>query len=438
MVLAVAVFVFTLFLVIVQPKGLGIGWGATIGAVVALALGVVHVQNIPTVWGIVWNATLTFVGLIIISLVLDEAGFFHWAALHMARAGGGHGRRLFPLIILLGALVAAFFANDGAALILTPIVLAMLVALGFSPVAALAFVMGTGFIADTTSLPFVISNLVNIVSADFFAIPFRRYAMVMVPVDVVAGLATFVMLWIYFRRDIPQDYDLGRLEDPVAAIKDPLLFRLSWPVLVVLLASYFLAGRLHVPVSLLTGLAATILLLVAARVWRAGKGAVVPVGRVLREAPWQIVVFSLGMYLVVFGLRNAGLTIWLARLFQGLAAHGLMAATIGTGFVTALLSAVMNNMPTVLVGSLAIHDAVAIPAATREAMIYANVIGCDIGPKFTPIGSLATLLWLHVLARKGETISWRTYMRAGFIMTPAVLLTTLTALALWLRYLGPG
>ncbi len=209
-------------------------------------------------------------------------------------------------------------------------------------------------------------------------------------------------------------------------------------MLVLLLVSYFLAGRLQVPVSLLTGLAAFILLLVAARVWRAGRGAVVPVARVLREAPWQIVVFSLGMYLVVYGLRDAGLTMWLARLFQGLAAHGLMTATIGTGFVSAFLSAIMNNMPTVLVGSLAVHDVVAIAPATREAMIYANVIGCDIGPKFTPLGSLATLLWLHVLARKGQTISWRTYMRAGLIMTPVVLLTTLAALALWLRALGPG
>ncbi len=436
MVLAVAVFAFTLFLVIAQPKGLGIGWGAMIGAIAALMLGVVHVANIPVVWGIVWNATLTFVGLIVISLFLDEAGFFHWAALHMARAGGGRGRRLFPLIILLGALVAALFANDGAALILTPIVLAMLLALGFSPEAALAFVMGTGFIADTTSLPFVISNLVNIVSADFFGIPFRRYAVVMLPVDVVAGLVTFAVLWLYYRRDIPRAYDVHRLDDPATAIKDPLLFRLSWPVLALLLGSYFLAGRLHVPVSLLTGLAALVFLLVAARAWRGGRGSVVPVGRVLREAPWQIVVFSLGMYLVVYGLRNAGLTGLLARVLTGLAGHGLVLATLGTGFLTALLSAVMNNMPTVLVGSLAIHDMGAVPAVTREAMIYANVIGCDIGPKFTPLGSLATLLWLHVLARKGETISWRTYMRAGLVMTPVVLLATLGALALWLRYLG--
>ncbi len=434
--LAVVIFVVTLVLVIWQPRGLGIGWSALGGAAVALAVGVIHLQDIPVVWHIVWDATFTFVGLIIVSLLLDEAGFFHWAALHVARWGGGRGRVLFPLVVLLGAAIAAVFANDGAALLLTPIVVAILVRLDFPAAASLAFIVATGFVADTTSLPLVISNLVNIVSANFFAVTFDRYAAVMVPVDLVSLAATLGVLWLYYGRMIPASYPTRELEAPTAAIRDPLVFRAAFPLLAVLLLAYFVTAPLGVPISVVTGSGALILLALAGRVGRGS--AVIPVGKVLRGAPWQIVLFSLGMYLVVYGLRNAGLTDHLARGLVWLGGRGPWAAAIGTGFGAALLSSVMNNMPGVLVGALGIQQAQGIPPLVREVMVYANVIGCDLGPKFTPIGSLATLLWLHVLGTKGRTITWSQYMKVGLTITPPVLLVTLAALALWLSMLGPA
>ncbi|RYM74201.1 arsenic transporter [Serratia liquefaciens] len=423
MVLAGAIFILTIVLVIWQPKGLGIGWSACFGALLALLTGVVHVGDIPLVWQIVWNATATFIAVIIISLLLDESGFFEWAALHVARWGKGKGRWLFTYIVLLGAAVAALFANDGAALILTPIVIAMLLALGFSSGATLAFVMAAGFIADTASLPLVVSNLVNIVSADFFQLGFTQYAAVMVPVNLAAIVATLVMLHLFFRKDIPRSYDLRLLRPPPEAIRDLPTFRAGWGVLALLLVGFFGLEPLGVPVSLVAAVGALILLLVAK------KGQAIDTAKVLRGAPWQIVVFSLGMYLVVYGLRNAGLTDTLAGVLDFLAERGIWAATLGTGFLTAFLSSVMNNMPTVLVGALSIDGSNA-EGVIKQAMIYANVIGSDLGPKITPIGSLATLLWLHVLSKKSIVISWGYYFRVGVVMTLPVLLVALTALAL--------
>ncbi|WP_208509905.1 arsenic transporter [Variovorax paradoxus] len=427
MLTAVLIFLATLVLVIWQPRGLGIGWSAALGALVALALGVVHLPDVVRVWQIVWNATGTFIAVIVISLLLDEAGFFEWAALHVARWGGGSGGRLFAFIVLLGAAVSALFANDGAALILTPIVMAMLVALGFTPATTLAFVMAAGFIADTASLPLIVSNLVNIVSADFFGIGFNAYAAVMVPVNLAAVVASLLALLLYFRRDIPARYDASRLKHPADAIRDPATFRAGWVVLALLLVGFFGLEPLGVPVSAVAAAGALLLLAVAAR------GEVIATRKVLRGAPWQIVVFSLGMYLVVYGLRNAGLTEQISTLLDVFAQGGIWGAALGTGFLAAALSSVMNNMPTVLVGALSI-DASGATGVVKEAMVYANVIGCDLGPKITPIGSLATLLWLHVLAKKGTAIGWGYYFKVGVVMTVPVLALTLAALALRLSF----
>ncbi|MBD8169422.1 arsenic transporter [Erwinia persicina] len=427
MLLAGVIFLLTLVLVIWQPRGLGIGWSASLGACLVLLTGVVHPGDIPVVWQIVWNATATFIAVIIISLLLDESGFFEWAALHVARWGNGRGRLIFSWIILLGAMVAALFANDGAALILTPIVIAMLLALGFSRGATLAFIMAAGFIADTASLPLVVSNLVNIVSADFFQLGFSDYAAVMVPVNLAAIAATLVMLHLFFRRDIPAVYDVSLLKEPKDAIRDVNTFKTGWLVLFLLLVGFFGLEPLGVPVSLVAATCALLLLAVAKQ------GRVINTVNVLRGAPWQIVIFSLGMYLVVYGLCNAGLTHYLSSVLNQLAEKGLWAATLGTGFMTAFLSSVMNNMPTVLVGALSIDGSTA-TGVIKEAMIYANVIGSDLGPKITPIGSLATLLWLHVLSQKNIKITWGYYFRVGLVMTIPVLFVTLAALALRLSF----
>ncbi len=409
------IFLVTLILIIWQPRGLKIGTTAVLGAIASLAFGVVSWSDVVEVTSIVWDATLAFIGIIILSMVLDEIGFFEWAALKMAKLSGGSGKKMFVYSLLLGAVVAAFFANDGAALILTPIILSKMRILKLDSKAIFAFVMAGGFIGDSASNPLVISNLTNIVTADYFHLGFWEYARQMFLPNLLSIVASIAVLYLYFHRSIPKSVDVSLLKDPKDVIKNSKLFALSWIFLGVLLVGYFVGDMYHIPVSIFA-LGGALLFLSIASHYKAVKP-----WMTIKIAPWQVVWFSIGLYIVVFGLKNAGLTHYLAQILASWQDSHIQ-SVYGTGFLAALLSSIMNNMPTVMVMDLAIDHI----GATHLA--YANILGCNLGPKMTPIGSLATLLWLHVLANKGVKIGWKEYMKVGLIVTPPVLAISLLGL----------
>lgn len=417
MILAFVIFLATLLLVILQPRGLQIGTSAILGACVALLLGVVSFADVLVVTGIVWDATLAFIGIIILSLVLDEIGFFEWCAIKMAKFSKGNGHWMFVYSLLLGSIISALFANDGAVLILTPILLAKMRVLKLEPKTIVAFLLSGGFISDSASLPFIFSNLTNIVTANYFHIGFAKYLSVMFTPYIVSTVVSIAVLWLFLRKDIPLHVNVELLHNPDDVLRSKPLFYLSWFFIAALLGSYFVGELYHVPISFIA-LGGALLFLAIASYFKAAKPWLT-----IKTAPWQVVWFSIGLYIVVYGLKNAGLTTYLTHLLNELNAQGNTIAIVGTGFIAAILSAVMNNLPSVMIMDIALHD---IP---NSALAYANIIGCNLGPKMTPFGSLATLLWLHAMAKKGVKISFWDYSKFGLIVTPPILAVVLFSLA---------
>ena len=225
-----------------------------------------------------------------------------------------------------------------------------------------------------------------------------------------------LFLWLILRKDIPKDIDISLLKEPKSVIKNMNLFYFSWIFLGVLLAGYFVGDAYNLPISIFALGGATVFLIIATL-----SKAVKP-KNIIKTAPWQVVWFSIGLYIVVYGLKNAGLTDYLTIVLKDLSLRGDTIAVLGTGFIAAFLSAIMNNMPTIMIMDIALHD------IGNQAMIYANIVGCNLGPKMTPFGSLATLLWLHVLSKKGVKIGFWQYSKFGLIVTPPVLFIVLLTL----------
>lgn len=428
--LALANFALTLTLVLSRPRGLNPAWAASIGAVLGLAIGVIRLHDVPVVAGIVWNATLALIAIMIISRLLDEAGFFCWIAYHLARRANGSGRGIFLAVCGFAAVVSTVFTNDATVLILTPIVYETLAALGMDGRRSLPFLVACGFIADTVSTPLTVSNLTNIIVADYFHLPFAPYAAAMALPSLFSLLASAGVLYAFYRRAIPRRYDVARVPEPATAIRDPLTVRVGAAVAIAMGLAFVFGPALGVPVSAVLLAGAAVLLLSAA----AGKR--LRPAEAVRRAPWHVLLFSLAMYLVVYGLRNAGVADVLGQALRAAAAGSPARAVFATGVTSAAISAVINNLPAVVLGALAIAPApgpVAMADPVARGMVLAHVIGVDVGPKLTPIGSLATLIWLHDLELRGVHMGWAEYLRVGLLLTPPVLLAALGGLWLALR-----
>ena len=424
--LSIVILASTLALVIWRPRNLGIGFSALGGALLTLATGLANPASFSAfAWAVLANTTFTIVGLIGISWVLQQTGIFRWFGLRLAYLPLGNGRLLFVILLLITSAIASVFSNYGAVLLFLPIVLELLVLLNFSPAASFPFVFAIGLIADTSSLPFTISNLVNTIAASASSISFSNYFSVMFPVNLVAIATTIAVLLFYFWPSLPSRYQPFDLTQngfqpalPATIIKlpkaednsptSPTLNSQNFPSL----SQIFSRKTIALKTS--------------------------KISELLFHPFVQIVFFSWGMYVIVIGIDNNLTMDSMTFLLTQIEGWGIALTVVVASFVASFTSAIFTNLPSSLINSLAIQLAPITEPTIREAALYANIIGCAIGAKIAPTGSLSGLLWLYLVKSRGYQITWWNYCRLSFIFILPIWFVTIMALIIWLSWLKVG
>ena len=392
-----------LILIITRPFKLDLAWPAGIGAILAISLGLLSFSSLATIFGDTWDATLTLISLFLLSQALDSNGFFNWAALYLARFARGSGLWLYSMVLVLTLAVVALLANDGAVLILTPIFAQLLKKIYPQEKLRLPFLLAAGLFADAMSIVFIPSNLTNIIIADAKQLNFLQFASWMLLPTLAAFLVGGGAFALRFRKEINTSYQVEVLEEPQQAITDQFMFWIGWAALSLLALGYIIGSQFHLPFSLISGpIAIILLILVPIR----GLGSA---RKILFKAPWNILIYALGMFVVITAAYTAHI---LNFVFDPLKASVNAGPTgaLAAGGITALLSAVVNNLPATLIGVLALKTT----HLGSQLAIYAIVSGVNIGPKLTPFGSLSTLLWLGILKENGLRISWADYLRENW------------------------
>lgn len=412
------VFSIVLALVVYRPGRLSIAYPPLFGSLFLFALGIISIPDVIFVSKAVWNATFTLVAIIFLCLILDDTQFFRYFAIAIARRSGGNPTRLFILVSLLSAVVTALFSNDGSILVMTPIVYSLLKEAGAEKKQMIPFLISVGFICDFTSLPFSISNLANIISTNYFAVPFLEYARVMILPDVAAIASSLLVLYLLFRRALRNGLDIQKLPEPSSVIQDQFTFRVSVCLVVGLIVSYSIAGLFLFPISLIA-LPVVLLFFVFVKTRFELK-----TRNLVKSTPWGVIFFALGMFLIVDAIATNGLASLLGSTVLGLVKLPGPVNYVAMAFLFSMLASVMNNLPGVITGNITLT------AIHMPQLFFVNVLASDIGTKFTPVGSLATLLWMHFLRDKWKiNISYSYFCKIGLIVTPPVLV--ISVIVLW-------
>lgn len=436
------IFTLTVFLIMWRPKGINETIPTTIGAAVVLILGIVPVRDVFNILNIISGAAVTILSTIVMSIVLDSIGFFKWIAVNIVKKANGSGLLLYFYIILLCFLMTLFFNNDGSILITTPIIIRIMNILNIKLHQKVPYLLSGALIATASSAPIAVSNIANLIALKIVGLDLNGYVKMMFIPSMIGIFTIALLLYVYFRKDIPRKiatithftyYNSQTSYHPLVGQKnrddiDWKLFIICISVVVVTRGSFFLFSSFGIPIEWIAIIGAILLVLI--RWYKKGEG----IKDIIKNTPWHILVFVFSMYVLVYGLRNIGLTSILVDLLKEPVTSHPLNASLTMGLLLTFMSNLFNNLPAVMLGTLTLTD-MGIDINILQIAYLANVIGSDIGALLTPVGTLATLIWMFIIRQHGIKFSWGQYIKVTIMVIPIGLLVSLLCLYVWIEWL---
>ncbi|WP_219837965.1 arsenic transporter [Paenibacillus sp. R14(2021)] len=443
-------FVMTVVLILWRPKEINEAIPAMAGAVLVLLSGTVTLDDFGQISKTVSGAAITIMATIVMAVVLESFGFFIWAAEGLAARAKGSGIRLFWYVNLICFLMTLFFNNDGSILITTPILLILLQNLGLKPHQKIPYLLSGALVATASSAPIGVSNIVNLIALKIVHMTLYMHTLMMF---VPASLGLLFMVFLIFLvsyRSLPKKLPamngklwMKSLDTSQHPLKHaPTVSRLTFSTPIartrfmqkVLLFVFFMrvclfvASYFAIPIWLVSVVGSAILL-----GWRWYYLRIPPVD-MIKKTPWHILVFAFGMYVIIYGIHNIGFTSWLVHVFEPIVSGSLLNASLILGMIQSAMSTLFNNHPALMIGTLTLTDMNLDPLTLKIAYL-ANVIGSDIGSLLLPVGTLASLIWLHVLRKNKVKVSWKDYTKVTIIVIPPTVLFTLVILYYWVSWI---
>lgn len=437
------VFLTTMLVIFWRPKGLNEAWPASIGAAIILVIGIVSHADIMDILNKIGGASITIMATIVMAVILESFGFFNWAAARLANLARGSGHRLYWYIQLLCFLMTLLFNNDGSILITTPILILLLKNLRLKPSQQIPYLLSGALIATASSAPIGVSNIVNLIALEIVHMTLWMHtAMMFVPATLGLLFMSYLM-YLVVRKNLPrrlpdsaidieetfftENFHPLKTKIPVETKRKRTKFMLKLLLFVFIMRCLlFVASYINVPIEIVAVLGSVILL-----IWRWYHLRTNPVD-ILKKTPWHILIFAFSMYVIIYGLNNVGLTALLVQWFEPIVNQGLFQASFIMGGLVSVLSNLFNNHPALMIGTISLTE-MGLDAITLKTIYLANIIGSDMGSLLLPIGTLASLIWMHILRKNKIKVTWKDYLSVTIIVIPITTIVTLALLFFWVQ-----